>query len=130
MGRIINFLHTFLKGFSESTDDLCKGLHFVHGCLIRYPLNQLAEAPYDLAINTFSSTFFLELSSNPSLASTLIPAHARNQAAASTPTNAPTASGENLLHTTHILGISLLPFQIFLVIMQTLHSQGKLLILI
>ncbi|KAH0628686.1 hypothetical protein JD844_010108, partial [Phrynosoma platyrhinos] len=34
-----------------------------------------------------------ELSSNPSLASTLIPAHARNQAAASTPTNTPAASG-------------------------------------
>ncbi|XP_066470734.1 glycogen synthase kinase-3 beta isoform X1 [Tiliqua scincoides] len=36
-----------------------------------------------------------ELSSNPSLASTLIPAHARNQAAASTPTNAPAASDAN-----------------------------------
>ncbi|NXT07300.1 GSK3B synthase, partial [Prunella fulvescens] len=36
-----------------------------------------------------------ELSSNPSLASILIPAHARNQAAASTPTNATAASGEN-----------------------------------
>ncbi|KAJ7400378.1 hypothetical protein BTVI_106113 [Pitangus sulphuratus] len=34
-----------------------------------------------------------ELSSNPSLASILIPAHARNQAAASTPTNATAASG-------------------------------------
>uniref|UniRef100_A0A8C3XQ64 Glycogen synthase kinase-3 beta n=1 Tax=Chelydra serpentina TaxID=8475 RepID=A0A8C3XQ64_CHESE len=33
-----------------------------------------------------------ELSSNPSLASILIPAHARNQAAASTPTNATAAS--------------------------------------
>uniref|UniRef100_A0A452HHX9 Glycogen synthase kinase-3 beta n=1 Tax=Gopherus agassizii TaxID=38772 RepID=A0A452HHX9_9SAUR len=37
-----------------------------------------------------------ELSSNPSLASILIPAHARNQAAASTPTNATAASGENM----------------------------------
>ncbi|NXD71323.1 GSK3B synthase, partial [Eolophus roseicapillus] len=37
-----------------------------------------------------------ELSSNPSLASILIPAHARNQAAASTPTNATAASGENV----------------------------------
>ncbi|NXU48272.1 GSK3B synthase, partial [Turnix velox] len=37
-----------------------------------------------------------ELSSNPSLASILIPAHARNQAAASTPTNATAASGENI----------------------------------
>uniref|UniRef100_A0A8C9T5E2 Glycogen synthase kinase-3 beta n=1 Tax=Scleropages formosus TaxID=113540 RepID=A0A8C9T5E2_SCLFO len=34
-----------------------------------------------------------ELSSNPSLASILIPAHARNQAGASTPTNASAASG-------------------------------------
>ncbi|XP_026569122.1 glycogen synthase kinase-3 beta isoform X1 [Erythrolamprus reginae] len=33
-----------------------------------------------------------ELSSNPSLASILIPAHARNQAAVSTPTNTPAAS--------------------------------------
>nr|XP_047903625.1 glycogen synthase kinase-3 beta isoform X2 [Anser cygnoides] len=36
-----------------------------------------------------------ELSSNPSLASILIPAHARNQAAASTPTNATAASDVN-----------------------------------
>lgn len=36
---------------------------------------------------------FLELSSNPSLASILIPAHARSQAAASTPTNASATTG-------------------------------------
>uniref|UniRef100_A0A803WAD8 Glycogen synthase kinase-3 beta n=1 Tax=Ficedula albicollis TaxID=59894 RepID=A0A803WAD8_FICAL len=36
-----------------------------------------------------------ELSSNPTLASILIPAHARNQAAASTPTNATAASDVN-----------------------------------
>ncbi|XDV30884.1 hypothetical protein PO909_033714 [Leuciscus waleckii] len=37
-----------------------------------------------------------ELSSNPSLASILIPAHARNQAGASTPTNTSTTSGQFL----------------------------------
>ncbi|MEE6514967.1 hypothetical protein FKM82_023435 [Ascaphus truei] len=36
-----------------------------------------------------------ELSSNPSLSSTLIPAHTRNQAAASTPTNATATSDSN-----------------------------------
>lgn len=36
----------------------------------------------------------LELSSNPPLATILIPPHARIQAAASTPTNATAASGE------------------------------------
>uniref|UniRef100_A0A671N4Z8 [tau protein] kinase n=1 Tax=Sinocyclocheilus anshuiensis TaxID=1608454 RepID=A0A671N4Z8_9TELE len=36
-----------------------------------------------------------ELSSNPSLASILIPAHARNQAGASTPTNASATSGQS-----------------------------------
>lgn len=45
--------------------------------------------------NSVCSTSPPELSSNPSLASILIPAHARNQAAASTPTNATAASGEN-----------------------------------
>lgn len=45
---------------------------------------------------TVCSTSPPELSSNPSLASILIPAHARNQAAASTPTNATAASGENV----------------------------------
>lgn len=39
--------------------------------------------------------FSLELSSNPPLATILIPPHARIQAAASTPTNATAASGEN-----------------------------------
>uniref|UniRef100_A0A8C5WU78 Glycogen synthase kinase-3 beta n=1 Tax=Laticauda laticaudata TaxID=8630 RepID=A0A8C5WU78_LATLA len=41
-----------------------------------------------------------ELSSNPSLASILIPAHARNQAAVSTPTNTPVASGEIIFMST------------------------------
>ena len=40
-------------------------------------------------------TFSLELSSTPPLATILIPPHARIQAAASTPTNATAASGEN-----------------------------------
>lgn len=42
------------------------------------------------------SYFSLELSSNPPLATILIPPHARIQAAASTPTNATAASGENI----------------------------------
>lgn len=37
----------------------------------------------------------LELSSNPSLASILIPAHARSQAASSTPTNASATTGQD-----------------------------------
>lgn len=37
-----------------------------------------------------------ELSSNPSLASILIPAHARSQAAASTPTNPSSTTGQSL----------------------------------
>uniref|UniRef100_A0A8C6XAN6 Glycogen synthase kinase-3 beta n=1 Tax=Naja naja TaxID=35670 RepID=A0A8C6XAN6_NAJNA len=46
-----------------------------------------------------------ELSSNPALASILIPAHARNQAAVSTPTNTPAASGEIIfMSTTFFLG--------------------------
>uniref|UniRef100_A0A8C1JDX3 Glycogen synthase kinase-3 beta n=1 Tax=Cyprinus carpio TaxID=7962 RepID=A0A8C1JDX3_CYPCA len=44
-----------------------------------------------------------ELSSNPSLASILIPAHARNQAAASTPTNASATSGQPLFQTLFLL---------------------------
>ena len=40
-------------------------------------------------------TFSLELSSNPPLATILIPPHARIQAAASTPSNTTAASGEN-----------------------------------
>uniref|UniRef100_A0A8C2BGZ3 Glycogen synthase kinase-3 beta n=1 Tax=Cyprinus carpio TaxID=7962 RepID=A0A8C2BGZ3_CYPCA len=44
-----------------------------------------------------------ELSSNPSLASILIPAHARNQAGASTPTNASATSGQPLFQTLFLL---------------------------
>ncbi len=44
-----------------------------------------------------------ELSSNQSLASILIPAHARNQAGASTPTNASATSGPPLFQTTFVL---------------------------
>lgn len=39
--------------------------------------------------------YLSELSSNPSLASILIPAHARNQAVASTPTNASATTGQS-----------------------------------
>lgn len=44
-----------------------------------------------------------ELSSNPSLASILIPAHARNQTGASTPTNASATSGQPLFQTIFVL---------------------------
>uniref|UniRef100_A0A8C2KYY7 Glycogen synthase kinase-3 beta n=1 Tax=Cyprinus carpio TaxID=7962 RepID=A0A8C2KYY7_CYPCA len=54
-----------------------------------------------------------ELSSNPSLASILIPAHARNQAGASTPTNASATSGQPVSD----------PFSAHLYILDVAHSD-------
>ena len=47
--------------------------------------------------NLWLFVFTSELSSNPSLASILIPAHARSKGAASTPTNASATTGQNIL---------------------------------
>ncbi|KAG2457237.1 GSK3B synthase, partial [Polypterus senegalus] len=56
---------------------------------LRDPEGKLPNGQDKPALFNFTTQ---ELSSNPSLASILIPAHARNQAAASTPTNATAAS--------------------------------------
>lgn len=56
----------------------------------------LADLYCDFSMKIVAETFSVspsELSSNPSLASILIPAHARSQAAASTPTNASSTTG-------------------------------------
>lgn len=74
-------------------------------CICLYEENVLSNARLSAFQFFFYFFFWLdsELSSNPSLASILIPAHARNQAGASTPTNASATSGQSLLQTLFVL---------------------------
>lgn len=60
-----------------------------------YPVAAAKEENDQMITFVYYFFFLLELSSNPSLASILIPAHARSQAAASTPTNASATTGQD-----------------------------------
>lgn len=82
--------HTFFLFFLFSVKP-------VFYCSILYLLLPIKQFHIQLKMssNLCLLTFSPELSSNPPLATILIPPHARIQAAASTPTNSTAASGEN-----------------------------------